>query len=274
MKIYKKLNSDFTVTSNEIFRHNLSFKAIGLYLYIVSKPDGWEFSVAGCMKQVQDGKDSIRSGLRELEAVGFLQRKQARGGGKFAGYDWEVADKPLAGNPPSEKPSTGKPPQVSTDTAKTKEVSTKQSPTEIGAVAPAKGGIIKKITNHGSVVDGSRARTPKSELGSTPAPQFGNAFINELVDLLKEKMEIPMLDDTPARNRNYCWNLMRKFGKGPDGKFLPELGRDKVRIIIETAARSDRFKYKMTSFSKLWFNAVSIISSVRDQRGGVTTLER
>lgn len=112
-KVYKKLTSDFTVVANEILRHKLSLKALGLYLYIINKPDGWDFSVSGTEQQVSDGKSSINAGLKELEDAGFLYRVQNREEGKFSSNDWIITDKPMlspfAEKPLTEKPSTEKP---------------------------------------------------------------------------------------------------------------------------------------------------------------------
>lgn len=94
-----KLTRDFTTFSNEIFRHNLSLKAIGLYVYIQNKPDGWDFSINGLMTQTSDGDTSIRSGLRELEEAGFLELvKQRSEDGKFQKGDWVVSDYPRVEN--------------------------------------------------------------------------------------------------------------------------------------------------------------------------------
>lgn len=128
-KIYKKLTSDFTVVANEILRHNLSLKALGLYLYIISKPDGWEFSVAGTEVQVNDGDSSIRTAIAELEKAGFLFRERVRGkNGKLGGSNWIITDKPIqkpiVDFPHVEKPHVDKPHVEKTAQVNTIEVNT------------------------------------------------------------------------------------------------------------------------------------------------------
>ncbi len=44
----------------------LSWKATAILAYLLAKPDGWEIRVADLIKRKQDGRDSVRSGLREL----------------------------------------------------------------------------------------------------------------------------------------------------------------------------------------------------------------
>ena len=125
MKVYKKITRDFTVCSNHIHKHKLSLKAIGLYLYIISKPDAWDFSISGTASQVSDGKDSIRSAISELENIGFLERNRVRrddgtyGDGVWFVYD-RVSDKPVSENPTLDNPTLDKPPQVSTKKENTK----------------------------------------------------------------------------------------------------------------------------------------------------------
>lgn len=115
MKSYKRLHRDYTVVTNNIFKYDLSLKAIGLYLYIVNKPDGWNYSVSGVASQVMDGKDSIRSGIQELENAGFLYRDQLRKeDGTLGEGVWYVTDEPM-----SENPTSGVGIQVSTNEVST-----------------------------------------------------------------------------------------------------------------------------------------------------------
>jgi hypothetical protein len=51
----------------------LSFKAIGLLCYMLSKPPGWKFSSQRIAKEALDGVTAIRSAQKELEAAGVLE---------------------------------------------------------------------------------------------------------------------------------------------------------------------------------------------------------
>lgn len=97
--------------------------------------------------------------------------------------------------------------------------------------------------------------------------------ITELLDELRTVVGVPMLDDSEAMNRRYCWILIRKFGKGVDGKFNYQIGVKKVRLIIKALEQNDFHRHKTTSFIKLWRHAVEIISSSRDQKGGTIHVE-
>jgi GTP cyclohydrolase II len=81
-------------------RTDLSFKAKGLFSFIQSKPDGWSFSVDRITRQSNEGKDAIRSGLKELEDAGYLTRIAAKKkDGTWDGYDYTLSAFPLADFP-------------------------------------------------------------------------------------------------------------------------------------------------------------------------------
>lgn len=85
--------SNFTQVSNNIINDNsLSYKAKGIYLHLVSKPNGWDFYIDEIVKSSKDGKESVQSGLKELESAGYLKRTPAKSqeNGKFTGYDYYI----------------------------------------------------------------------------------------------------------------------------------------------------------------------------------------
>jgi len=95
-KIYKPKKFDrFTVVPNVIFRHKgISAAATGLYCWLFSHEAKTEMTVQFICGHFKDGKDAINSRLKELIKSGFLVRKEIRNGGKFAGYNYHLSDKP------------------------------------------------------------------------------------------------------------------------------------------------------------------------------------
>lgn len=72
----KKLTGNFTIIPNHILNDvTLSFKAKGLWVYINSKPEGWDFSIEKISKATKEGEKSVRSGLTELREAGYLEYK-------------------------------------------------------------------------------------------------------------------------------------------------------------------------------------------------------
>lgn len=80
MSIFRvEKNANYTVISNYHLRDkNLSLKTIGLLSLILSLPENWDYSQAGLAAICKDGEDSIRSGLKELEKYGYLERERER----------------------------------------------------------------------------------------------------------------------------------------------------------------------------------------------------
>lgn len=64
----------YTVISNYMFTKDvLSLKAVGLFCYMVSRPEGWNFTERGLASQLKDGKASIASALHELRDKKYLR---------------------------------------------------------------------------------------------------------------------------------------------------------------------------------------------------------
>lgn len=133
-KIKINKQSNFTMVSNHVLRNtNLSLKAKGLYAYMWSLPEGWDYSVSGLTKVLKEGRDAINEALKELEREGYLVRTILRSGGKFNDMDYILNEtpSPFTGFPHTVNPLTENPQQ--SNTIQTKEKKTKDPfPTEKG----------------------------------------------------------------------------------------------------------------------------------------------
>lgn len=108
-----KRKTNFTIIGNTGLKdERLSLKAKGLLAYMLSLPDDWKFYETELIEHCTDGRDSVRKGLKELEALGYLVRFQTREDrGKFGQKDWQVSDEPnlITISPQTENPSTDNP---------------------------------------------------------------------------------------------------------------------------------------------------------------------
>lgn len=95
-KLYKKVTKDFVVVSNRITRDpNLRLADKGLLTFLLSLPDGWNFSVNGLAAILPEGKDAIGAGVQRLIDAGYVERKeQSRRGGQFSSTEWIIYDEP------------------------------------------------------------------------------------------------------------------------------------------------------------------------------------
>ena len=103
---------NFTVIGNEALRDKrLSLKARGLLTTMMSLPDSWEFSENGLDKIFEkDGITSIKSGLKELESCGYLERSRSRDSlGMMRNAVWTITDCPTLDNPTLDNPTLDNP---------------------------------------------------------------------------------------------------------------------------------------------------------------------
>ena len=123
--------ANYTVMSNHHLRNpRLSLKAKGLLSYMLSNPDDWDYSLQGLASQSRDGVDSIRTALSELEAAGYLRRRQERDArGRIVDLTYEIYEEPCAEtsypeNPDVDEPALAEPGQPNTEEQNTEEVNT------------------------------------------------------------------------------------------------------------------------------------------------------
>ncbi|WP_202703132.1 helix-turn-helix domain-containing protein [Flavobacterium sp. UGB4466] len=74
----------YGMVPNTLLNDNtISLKAKGLFAFMQSKPEGWNFSVDKIAFQCKEAKSSISEGLKELELLGYLVRKKQQTGNGF-----------------------------------------------------------------------------------------------------------------------------------------------------------------------------------------------
>ena len=150
--IRNKSTKKYSIINNQVLEDTrLSFKARGLLIYMLSKPDNWQFYSTELVKHSEhDGITAIKSALKELENCGYLQRIQQRAeNGTFGGTDWLLndcpANSPQAGfsatvHPTMAKPQMENQPLLSTEDTKNlknQELNSNYSSHAIQAVEPS-----------------------------------------------------------------------------------------------------------------------------------------
>jgi hypothetical protein len=77
---------------------------------MLSLPEEWDYSEVGLSKLSKDGVGGTAKALDELETFGYLRRSQIKeDNGKFAGYEYDIFEKPQINLPYTENPFTEKP---------------------------------------------------------------------------------------------------------------------------------------------------------------------
>jgi hypothetical protein len=104
--------SHFGVYSNDVVRDNrLSYKARGILLELLSRPDNWRVSADALAVEGPDGRDSIIAGLKELRDAGYIITTRVQNEKGHWSTESVVFDipQPKPGLPESEKPKSGEP---------------------------------------------------------------------------------------------------------------------------------------------------------------------
>ena len=70
----QKRDRDFSILPSAAIGDGvLSWKARGILLYILAKPNNWKTRTEDIIAAAPDGRDSVRAGLRELRAAGYMK---------------------------------------------------------------------------------------------------------------------------------------------------------------------------------------------------------
>lgn len=68
-------HQNFTVIHNELIEQKtLSWRARGLLVYLLSKPDHWRTTTANLAAQGPDGMHTVRVTMLELQEAGYIRR--------------------------------------------------------------------------------------------------------------------------------------------------------------------------------------------------------
>ena len=67
-------NRYFVAGYDAMGESQLSYKAIGILMYVLSKPDNWEANEDDLVKRHDDGRASVRAGIAELIDHGYMHR--------------------------------------------------------------------------------------------------------------------------------------------------------------------------------------------------------
>lgn len=102
--------SHYTIISNDVLRdERLSFRARGILASILSRPDNWRTDSESLARESKEGRTAILTALKELENVGYLQRKKSQNDKGHWITESLVFDKPqnpTYGKPTSVEPTT------------------------------------------------------------------------------------------------------------------------------------------------------------------------
>ncbi len=109
----KKIEFPFTAIPNQFLRdNNISFKAKGLFTYMYSMKNGWNFTIKSISKQQKQGELSIKNAMDELKKHGYIKyKKYSNGKGEYYLNPMPNQENPNQENPNQENPNQENPNQ-------------------------------------------------------------------------------------------------------------------------------------------------------------------
>lgn len=111
-----KKRGSYTALSNEIVNDSrLNLRSLGLFLFMWSKPDSWNFTLDNLAKARNVGRDQIKHALQELKKYGYVHYEKQKDGTGIYHMDDRNRERtmksPKVDNPPKgeeEEPKGGK----------------------------------------------------------------------------------------------------------------------------------------------------------------------
>ena len=183
----------YTITPNYHQRdRTITLKAKGLLSQMFSLPKDWDYTLKGLAYINMEGIDAIRSGIRELEKAGYIERTRIRDeNGRLRGTKYKVYAKPPS--PKSDSPTLENPTQVTPMQDKP----TQENPTQLNIdITNTKESITDLSNTHSFLSDSSRP----SVLAALEAKRKETTVrdMDEYRELIKENIDYDiLLSDMP-----------------------------------------------------------------------------
>lgn len=160
--IRTKKNRNYTVVDNTFLRDDrLSAQAKGVFAYILYLPEDWCIYQSELVNHFSNGKDALRSAIKELEEFGYISKehKKDEKTGRFTHWQYTVNEVPVApktDSPKAENPTLEIPTLLNTDvipnTNNNKYSSEKPKSEPFPEYTPSKTKRIRKSDNNKPVV--------------------------------------------------------------------------------------------------------------------------
>ena len=102
----EKKDRDYTVINNTVLKdERLSWKAKGLFCYLLSLPEDWNICLNDLKNRAKDGIDGLKSAIKELKEYGYLVQKRNKDEkGRFLKTVYIIMENPQVENPQVENP--------------------------------------------------------------------------------------------------------------------------------------------------------------------------
>jgi predicted DNA-binding transcriptional regulator len=168
---FKNEAKGVTILVNSTVEKLKDIEALGLYVYLSTKPDTWKIHYRDIMRHFNIGKDKAYRLLNTLMEEGLLSRTEVREKGRFKQYVYMLYIKPICTESPCpENPETVRPEGVKPETYKEKNIQNKEC-----------SGADPTTTTSFCVLEMFRAK-------QIPVPSTSNPYVDRVVARASEQL--------------------------------------------------------------------------------------
>ena len=280
-KLY--IDSKFAQTPNEmLYRDDISMKAKGLFAYLQSKPQWWDFSIKRISKEIQEWKTATSTGLKELEEKWYLNRTRYRDDRGHWQHKYTLYIEP---NPSPDEPAPDNPAPGNNDDkvksnkqkviSKNKINNTKAKALEGASSLSDK----KKVSDNSSsekqnsikqLKEEKEKSSAKKEKITTIKEEYGDGDINRLLEAIEQELSNfwKIYEEwKQERQRAYNWLTAKKIKEKVLDKFkLIDSIDNRIKIAKRLIRESHSRKYikKANNMQELYYNWAKIFNQVVD----------
>lgn len=83
-----------TIARETVNDVRLSYRARGVLCWLLDKPDDWSADSESIAAQGKEGRDAVRTALKELERIGYLRRAKRQTDAGLWVTEWTVFERP------------------------------------------------------------------------------------------------------------------------------------------------------------------------------------
>lgn len=240
-RLHLKEKGFTTLDNGFLHRTDMTLKAKGLLAYMLSLPKDWNYSIAGLCTCCKENETAIRSGLKELQDLGYLvvtklNPSETESGRFEYTYDvYEIAQIQDTGNLPLEELPVEDQHLYKTNNNKTN----------------------TRISSKDDILDRATPSTPK-----TPRRNSGKLFdtpkATKKSSIQKTNAFITMCERVSGKF-NFSQELLTELGKyfrmlGSSDTLLPEYSIEEQMRILSDLRECDRVKVVKDTLSSGWKN--------------------
>ena len=111
-----KRHERFYIVSHALIDSEISAEALGVAVYVLSRPDDWIIRPTQIRKKFKCGDHVMTRILNEIVALGYATKEKARStAGTFDGCNWTFYESPHPNYPATVKPATDNPTLLNKD---------------------------------------------------------------------------------------------------------------------------------------------------------------